>query len=239
MPPFLDDATLDDSPVVANSAMNRERGIAGPNSYARDLGVDLLAWLRERLAVRETVAWLDLCCGSGRALIEAASRFASEREGRVRIHGVDLVPMFREVPPELRGRLRLEVASLRDWEPEGRYDLITCVHGLHYVGDKLGLIQRAASWLEPDGLFLAHLDPDNLRSAAGAPAGKDVVKALRRSGFAYDPRRRILSLQGGRAVTIPFRYLGANDQAGPNCTGQPAVHSYYVPETDVAVNGGG
>ena len=38
-------------------------------------------------------------------------------------------------------------ASLATWRPERAYDLITCVHGLHYIGDKLGLVARAASWL--------------------------------------------------------------------------------------------
>ena len=36
-------------------------------------------------------------------------------------------------------------ASLAAWRPERTFGLITCVHGLHYVGDKLGLISRAAS----------------------------------------------------------------------------------------------
>ena len=28
-------------------------------------------------------------------------------------------------------------------------------------------------------------------------------------------------------MNLPYRYLGADDQAGPNYTGQPAVDSYY------------
>lgn len=37
--PF-DDAELEASAVVANCAMNRERQLAGVNSYARELGFD-------------------------------------------------------------------------------------------------------------------------------------------------------------------------------------------------------
>jgi hypothetical protein len=43
---LLSDAALAESAVVANCAMNRERGLAGVNSYARELGfnpVDVLA----------------------------------------------------------------------------------------------------------------------------------------------------------------------------------------------------
>lgn len=65
------DVTLALSEIVANSAMNRERGIAGPNSYAQDLRLDVLGFLRQCVERQGHVAWLDLCCGSGRALIEA------------------------------------------------------------------------------------------------------------------------------------------------------------------------
>ena len=33
--------------------------------------------------------------------------------------------------------------------------MITCVHGMQYVGAKLGLIARAASWLAEDGPLVA------------------------------------------------------------------------------------
>ncbi len=38
------------------------------------------------------------------------------------------------------------------------FDLITCVHGLHYAGDKLAVLTRAVDWLTPGGLFAADLD---------------------------------------------------------------------------------
>jgi trans-aconitate methyltransferase len=44
------------------------------------------------------------------------------------------------------------------WEPGQACDLITCVHGLHYGGDKLAVLTRAASWLAPTGLLAADLD---------------------------------------------------------------------------------
>jgi hypothetical protein len=51
--------------------------------------------------------------------------------------------------------------------------------------------------------------------------------ALRAAGFTYDSRTRRIRRTGPFAGTLPFRYLGADDRAGPNYTGQPAVHSYY------------
>lgn len=67
-----DPVELARSPVVANSSMNRERELSGTNSYAKDLNVDLLELLVDRARGAGRVAWLDLCCGTGRALIQAA-----------------------------------------------------------------------------------------------------------------------------------------------------------------------
>jgi SAM-dependent methyltransferase len=218
---------LEQSEVVANSRMNRERGCAGANSYARELGFDPLEFLQKRLRAQEHAAWLDLCCGRGRALIEAARHFAGRRSSaRVTLIGIDLVSLFDPIPPDLHG-LRLEEASAAAWEPDRSFDLITCVHGLHYVGDKLRLIRQAASWLTPEGLFLAHLDPGNLKDREGGAVGRRIMQDLRRHGLDYDPRRHLIRCKGRRIMELAYEYLGADDSAGPNYTGQPAVDSYY------------
>ena len=139
--------------------------------------------------------------------------------------GVDLVGMFHRPGPGLRAcgwsRRPEHLASDRP------FDLITCVHGLHYVGDKLGLIARAASWLAEDGLFVASLDLLNLKFADGRPSGRRMVADLRRAGLEYDRRGRLVTCRGRRIIDLHYRYLGADDRAGPNYTGQPAVDSYY------------
>lgn len=170
-----------------------------------------------------TPSWLDLCSGEGRALREARSRLPA---GAV-LTGVDLVGP--PVPTPTPAGVELLTASVAHWSPYRTYDLITCVHGLHYVGDQLGLLARAASWLAADGLLIAHVDPASLRGADGAPAGRAALAVLRAAGFRYSARHHRLSLHGPRTVRLPFRYLGADPAAGPNYTGQPAVASYYEP----------
>ena len=218
---LLDDAALASSAVVANNAMNRERQLTGPNSYHRELGFDPLAWVRSRLAARSTVAWLDLCCGSGRALIQAGNAL----DDRCTLVGVDLVDYFDPVPPD--SPVSLVCASVSSWAPDRLFDLITCVHGLHYVGDKLDALTRIARWLGREGRFVADLDLASIRLTDGSPAGRPLATALRRCGFHYDSRRRRIELVGGREVTLAYEYVGADDRAGPNYTGQPAVDSYY------------
>ncbi|MEV6399423.1 class I SAM-dependent methyltransferase [Streptomyces sp. NPDC051907] len=217
-PQLLSDEELETTAVVANNTMNRERGLTGVNSYARELGFDPVAHLAEQSAAP---SWLDLCSGEGRALREAVSRLPAAAV----LTGIDLVGPLLSSPPG-RG-VELITGSVADWTAPRSYDLITCVHGLHYVGDRLGLLARAASWLAPEGLLVAHLDPDSIRWADGASAGRTVLAALRAAGFAYDSRRRRLTLRGARRLQLPFVYLGADPLAGANYTGQPAVASFY------------
>ena len=100
---LLADADLEASSVVANNAMNRERQLAGVNSYARELGFDPV----DRLSRSTPAAWLDLCCGSGLALRQAAAALPS-----VHITGVDLVNAFVDGPP-----VELVCASLARFPP--------------------------------------------------------------------------------------------------------------------------
>ena len=117
--------------------------------------------------------------------------------------------------------------SLLHWHPIGQFDLITCVHGLHYIGDKLGLIVRAASWLKEDGLLVANLDLNNIKLTDGCSASRIVARELRRAGLDYDSRSKLLHCRRRSEIGLPLRYCGADDQAGPNYTKQPAVDSYY------------
>lgn len=98
---------------------------------------------------------------------------------------------------------------------------------VHYIGDRLALLERAATWLTDTGLLVAHFDPATLRRPDGTDASRPALAALRAAGFEYSARHHRLSLRGGRSVTLPFTYLGADPDAGPNYTGQPAVASYY------------
>ncbi|MEV0996465.1 class I SAM-dependent methyltransferase [Nonomuraea sp. NPDC050202] len=218
------DAELERSTVVANNLMNRERRLPG---YNRELGIDVPAVLR-RTATTRPARWLDLCCGAAYALGEATHLLGRDAE----IVGVDLVGFFacRPDPP----RLRLVTASATTWHPDAPFDLITCVHGLHYIGDKLTLLARITTWLAEDGLFVANFDAGSVRLADGTPAGRRLTSALRSQGLAYDARTKRIRCTGPRTLDLPYRYLGADDQAGPNYTGQPAVDSYYAPEKPVA-----
>ena len=211
---FLDDVTLIQSSVVANSTMNRERGLSGANSYAKDLGFEPLAWLQTRRPAR----WLDLCCGSGRALIEAAGQCQGEG---IEIVGVDLVALFAPGGDDFPSLCLIE-SPVGECPLNGLFDLITCVHGLHYLGDKLGILAKYAALLAETGRLVGHLDLANLHGIER----RKLHALLRKHGWRYNSRRHLIE-GTAQSRAFPLRYRGAVDRDAPNFTGQPGVNSYY------------
>src|SRR5262245_36082483 len=106
---LLSDDQLESSCVVANCRMNRERELTGRNGHQREIGLHPLDFLR---ALPKPARWLDLCCGTGRALLEADSLLGAQED--VAIVGVDLVDAFCE--GARTPRLRLIAASLHAWD---------------------------------------------------------------------------------------------------------------------------
>lgn len=212
------------SPVVANNAMNRQRKSTGVNSYEKELKFDIHEFLAGRIYGSSIVRWADLCCGEGRALTETYHYFQQKAFQSIELEGWDLIDGFCE--DNLR-TLNWYPGSLEDWQPAHEYDLITCIHGLHYIGDKLELIRRCAYSLKKDGLFIANIDFDNVRLEEGKSLKSGLIQLFEQYGFTYSKRRRILSCQGNRKIDFNLNYIGADDQAGPNYTKQPVVNSYY------------
>ncbi len=217
---------LERSWVVANSTMNRQRRLLKTNSYAAELGLNPLEFLISRLESRERVSWLDVCCGTGAALVEAAELVGTNGlADRFEIVGIDLVnafdPRCRNNPP-----LSVTVGSIERWNPHRTFDLVTCVHGFHYLGDKLGVITELSKWLNPGGRLIGHLDPKNLRLLDGRAAGRLILSRWKKRGVLFHRRRRLVEIRGPVDLS-DFEYQGASDAAGPNFTGQAAVDSYY------------
>lgn len=220
---LLDEKDLIWSDVVANCRMNRKRQLIGVNSYRKDIDFDVVQYLEDLSKSNDLIYWVDLCCGEANALIQANEIFSqSKYDGKIKMEGIDLVDMF-SVPP-VSDILTLKVLSLLDWEPDKKYDLITCVHGLHYVGDKLLVIAKILEALKPDGYFIANIDLDNIKDE-NAKSLK--TKILKRFNVQYDSRKKLISCKGTQTVEVDWEYLGANDKAGKNYTGQPVVHSVY------------
>ena len=217
------------SSVVANATMNRGRGFCGVNSYERELRLDIAEFLKARVAVRGEAVWYDACCGQGRALVEAEQQFSATEWGRqVRIVGVDLVDMFL---PEKASGVQLISADVAAFALERPADLITCVHGLHYLGDKLGFLQKAYAMLAPGGELVGHLDPNNLRLVGSdLPLWRRAVSLARKNGVALELKNHVLRVQRTEALLdFGLAYHGATVSGQPNYTGITVIDSWYTP----------
>ena len=214
------------SPIVVNSRMNRERNASGINSYEQEFKFKPEKWLEEKIRESGKASWLDLCCGQGNALVQTAEYFhKSKQQELIKLKGIDLVDTF----PILDKRLtciEFETVSLVNWIPDQTYDLITCSHGLHYIGDKIKVIETSIQALHPQGWFVANLDLNNL-VIQGDDTKAYLKTVFKKFGVLYNSRTKLLKQNGGNQICFNLKYLGANDTYGPNYTGQDSVTSHY------------
>lgn len=213
------------SSIVANNRMNRKRKLVGVNSYEKEIGFNIIEFLTKRIINQEKVRWIDLCCGEGNALIEASQKFEEQGIKEIELIGIDLVDMFESHEP--KDFLEFKVSSLQSWKPEVQYDLITCIHGLHYLGDKLELISKAIGALKEHGQFIGNIDFENIKDSSGKTLKAYLLKKLKEFGITYHSRKRLLTCTDHKSVHFGLEYIGANDKAGKNYTGQEVVDSYY------------
>jgi trans-aconitate methyltransferase len=206
--------------------MNRKRKASGVNSYEKELKVKPEVFLEKCIRKTGNVKWLDICCGEGKALIQTAEFLAAKGlQDKAILKGVDLVDAFQTIPAAITC-VEFEVRSMVDWISSAQYDLITSVHGLHYIGDKLKVLSRILERLSEQGLFIANLDLNNIHFQNG-DAGTYLKNTFKQYNVEYNSRTRLLSCKGPRYIDFKVTYKGANDAAGPNYTGQDAVCSVY------------
>ncbi len=224
---LLNNQNLESSPVVANNRMNRERNAVGINSYEKDIYLSPVEFINKIFKTQSTFAWLDICCGRGKALIQTA-QYASKHfpAKQISFTGIDLIDMFDPIPEECNS-ITMYARSFFNFESEQKYDFITCVHGLHYMGDKLEAIRKASSMLNDEGLFIANFDTKCIRSIEIDNIQQKLSTWFKSGNIEYNSKKHFITVKGSRALTVPFRFVGADDKAGPNYTGQEAVDSYY------------
>lgn len=214
------------SPIVVNSRMNRERNSSGINSYEQEFKFKPEEYLASKIKEFGHASWLDLCCGHGNALIQTAKYFEKlGQQNFIKLKGIDLVDTFQLLNTDDKS-VEFVSESLINWKPDQTYDLITCVHGLHYLGDKLKIIETAIKALSPCGLFIANIDLNNI-VIQGKDTRSYLLDSFKQYGVTYNSRRKLIERIGNKVMKFDVKYLGADDDYGPNYTGQDSVTSYY------------
>jgi trans-aconitate 2-methyltransferase len=138
---------------------------------------DLLA----RVAAKDPAVVVDLGCGPGTLTAELARRWPAAE-----VRGVDSSPQMIEaaqaLPAASGGRLSFALGDVRDWEPDGRVDVIVSNAVLQWVPGHLQVLARWASFLNEGG-WLAIQVPGNfdqpshtvLREMAGSPRWRSLL----------------------------------------------------------------
>ncbi len=113
----------------------------------------MLALTCERARVEDGMTLLDLGCGWG-----SLSLWLAERYPNSEIVGVSNSRVQREfLEPRAPANLEIVTADVNDWEPGRRFDRVLSVEMLEHARNYEELFRRIASWLEPGGLFFAHV----------------------------------------------------------------------------------
>ena len=150
----------------------------------------------------------------------------NKHENKIGLEGIDLVSYFSEYSA-YEGILRLIQMNLENWTPNKKYDLVTIVHGLHYIGDKISLLEKVSNALNQDGKLLGNFSLENVRIQGVKDSEKMLRKIFKESGIVYNSRTKMIEITESISLSSKFKYLGADDQVGPNYTGQPVVDSVY------------
>ena len=112
--------------------MNRKRKATGINSYEKDIQFHPISFLASRIK-QENIHWLDLCCGEGNALIEAAQYFQTKSEKpSIQLTGIDLVDYFGDTHG-LHQQLTFKSLNLSEWIPQKKYDLINTIKFFNFI----------------------------------------------------------------------------------------------------------
>jgi len=146
-------------------------------------------------------------------------------QDKATLKGIDLVDAFQTISRDITC-VDFEVRSLVDWSSIVQFDLITCVHGLHYIGDKIKVLASVFERLTPEGVFIANLDLSNIQ-IENIDTEDYLLHCFKKHDVQYNRRTRILECKGARQIDFSLIYKGANDEVGPNYTGQDAVCSVY------------
>lgn len=80
--------------------------------------------------------------------------------------------------------------------------------------------------LAEDGVFIANFDLASV-IVEGDPTATYLRKLFKQQAINYKARAKMIFCKGPQTLSYQLQYLGADDKAGPNYTGQPAVNSYY------------
>jgi trans-aconitate 2-methyltransferase len=149
-----------------------------------------------RVAAEAPRVVVDLGCGPGTLTATLARRWPGGQ-----IHGIDssaeMIEAARALPADGQ-QLSFALGDVRDWEPDGRVDVIVSNAVLQWIPDHLDVLARWAGFL-PAGGWLAFQVPGNfdqpshraLRELAGSGRWRPLLAGVQFNRQAADPAQYV------------------------------------------------
>lgn len=122
---------------------------------------------------------VDLGCGTGENTVELARRSAGGT-----VVGIDSSPAMIEralelregLDSEIRGRLRFELADIRELGVRSRYSMVFSNAAIHWIADHRDVFARCYEALEPGGRLVVQMpanDQETAQATISAMAGEE------------------------------------------------------------------
>jgi len=111
----------------------------------------------ERAGLADGQQVLELGCGWGSLTLWAAERYPRSRVAAVSNSTSQRAFILAEAARRGLGNVEVVTADMNAFEPRRVFDRVVSVEMLEHVRNYEALLERIASWLEPGGLFFAHV----------------------------------------------------------------------------------
>ena len=111
----------------------------------------------ERAGLADGQRVLELGCGWGSLTLWAAERFPRSRITAVSNSSSQREFILAEAARRGLGNVEVLTADMNAFEPRGLFDRVVSVEMLEHMRNYEALLERVAGWLEPGGLFFAHV----------------------------------------------------------------------------------
>ena len=111
----------------------------------------------ERAGLADGQRVLELGCGWGSLTLWAAERFPRSRVTAVSNSASQRAFILAEAARRGLGNVEVVTADMNAFEPRRVFDRVVSVEMLEHMRNYEALLERVASWLEPGGLFFAHV----------------------------------------------------------------------------------
>lgn len=127
-----------------------------PHVSLREAEEAMLARTVERAGVEDGMRVLDLGCGWGSVSLWLTERFPNCEITAVSNSKVQRKAILAEASARGLDPIRVQTADVNLYEPQERFDRIVSVEMVEHVRNWPRLLDRVASWLEPEGRFFVH-----------------------------------------------------------------------------------